>query len=230
MRSLIHELPYERPLAFGELRYQRDGVPTGAVEYWQLTTAVDGYRFLRVDLDARAAASGESTLYHLTLSPEGRPERLRFYMFRQGRDVNGHVLFDHDLVTVSRHVNKSKIEEETTVLPGYTFWFPSSFGLGLLAPFAGEVAATAVPAVTLNREADFCLWPLTAYLTRGQAEQLVMGRQTVMAWPLTIRWQEHERIIWLDEQGLVVQMKRENGLTAVEAHLIRYPGIMYGTR
>ena len=71
MRFIIHELPYERPLLAGRLRYERDGQPTGAIEFWRLTDAVDGYRFLRVDLDARDAASGRSWLYHATLDAAG---------------------------------------------------------------------------------------------------------------------------------------------------------------
>ncbi len=73
MRFIIHQLPYERPIVAGQLRYERDGAPTGAVEQYRLTAAVDGYRFLRVDLDARTAPSGRSTLYHLTLNPDGQP-------------------------------------------------------------------------------------------------------------------------------------------------------------
>ena len=76
MRFIIHELPYERPLLSGRLRYERDGVPSGAVESWRLTAAVDGYRFLRVDVDAREAPSGRSWLYHLTLNPAGLPDRV----------------------------------------------------------------------------------------------------------------------------------------------------------
>jgi len=32
MRFIIHELPYERPRLAGQLRYKRDGQPTGTVE------------------------------------------------------------------------------------------------------------------------------------------------------------------------------------------------------
>ena len=42
MRFIIHELPYERPLRAGRLRYERDGRPTGAVEPGRLSEAADG--------------------------------------------------------------------------------------------------------------------------------------------------------------------------------------------
>ena len=89
MRFLIHELPYERPLLAGRLRYRRDGAPMGAVESWRLTDAAEGYRFLRVDMDAREAPSGHSHLYHATLDPSGRLEQLKFRFWGQGHEVEG---------------------------------------------------------------------------------------------------------------------------------------------
>lgn len=94
MRFIIHEMPYERPLLAGRLRYERDGVPTGAVELWRITNAVDGYRFLRVDLDAREAESGRSSLYHVTLNPAGRPEQLKFRLWGNGPEVSGSLVWN----------------------------------------------------------------------------------------------------------------------------------------
>ncbi len=60
MRFIVHEQAYEKPIAAGQLRYERDGRATGAIESWRLTRAVEGYEILRVDLDARTAESGHS--------------------------------------------------------------------------------------------------------------------------------------------------------------------------
>lgn len=220
MRALIHELPYERPIAAGLLRYERDGRATGGLEHWQLTAAVDGYRFLRVDLDARDAASHESTLFHLTLNGEGRPERLRFRFFRHGCDVDGHLLFDESRVTLSRLVNRVRHEEETMFLPDYAFWFPSSVGLGLLAPYAG--GTTALAAVTLTKESDFGLLATELQLQVGAAGPLLIRQNELPVRLLHIRWHDQERQIWLDDTGWPVKMRRGDGLTAVETRLIRY--------
>jgi hypothetical protein len=91
MRFIIHEQPYEKVVAAGELRYEQEGVTTGAVEHWRLTTAVDSYQFLRIDLDARSAPSGQSTLYHLVLNENGRPERLRFRQWSGEHKIAGNL-------------------------------------------------------------------------------------------------------------------------------------------
>jgi hypothetical protein len=220
MRSLIHELPYEQPLAAGLLRYERDGRATGAVEHWQLTAAVHGYRFLRVDLDARDAASGDSTLFHLTLSPQGRPERLRFRFFRPGCDVDGHLLFDESQVTLSRLINRVRHEEETMLLPEYAFWFPSTVGLGLLAPYAGQDAAVA--AVMLHKATNFGLLATDVQLQPGETGRLLIRQNELPVRLLNIHWHDQERLIWLDETGWPVKMRRGDGLTAVETRYIRY--------
>ena len=53
MRFIVKEQDYEKPIGAGLMRYELDGVPTGAVEHWRLTEATEGYEVLRVDLDAR---------------------------------------------------------------------------------------------------------------------------------------------------------------------------------
>ena len=94
MRSLIRELPYERPLVGGLYLYRHGGMPAGVFERWRLSAAPDGYRFLRVDLNAEASEGEHSTLYHLVLNADGEPERLSFRHFRRGRDLKGTLLFE----------------------------------------------------------------------------------------------------------------------------------------
>jgi len=135
MRFIIHELPYERPLLAGRLRYLRDGAPMGAVESWRLTAAAEGYRFLRVDMDAREAASGHSHLYHATLDPSGRLEQLKFRFWGQGHEVVGSVVRQGDELIGSRRVDGRAYED---VARAGAFWFPTGGGLALLAEYAGE--------------------------------------------------------------------------------------------
>lgn len=228
MRFIIHEQAYETPLAAGELRYARNGAPTGAVEAWRLTTAVSGYRFLRVDLDARAAKSGHSYLYHLTLNPEGRAEQLKFRFWGAGLTVTGVALLDADGVFVTRKVSGTDFEDEVTVPPGYGFWFPSSVGLGLLA--RGARATGAQTAVSLATRFDsppdsFRAFATQVSSTLGTQTSLQVGGKKVPVRPFTLRWLDQERHLWLDADGWPFRMKRGDELTAVATRHIRYSRI-----
>lgn len=207
MRFIVHEQAYEKPIAAGQLRYERDGRITGALESWRLTKAVEGYEILRVDLDARAAESGHSYLYHLVRRADGRAERLAYRFWGDDLMVEGNLLLADTSVTNTRTVNGRISTEDVELEPGYGFWFPSSVGLGLLAGFGGGTA------VTLNSEIGNQL----SVFGLQVVEVVVSGER-----PLTIRWPENERRIWLDEHGWVVKMSRDDGLTAVETRAIWY--------
>lgn len=229
MRFIVKEQRYEKPIAAGLLRYERDGRTTGAVEHWRLTQAVEGYEILRVDLDARAAASGRSSLFHLVRQGNGRPERLNYRFWGDGLEIRGTLLFAGTHVTATRTVNGETFTEETALPAGYGFWFPSSVGLGLLAGFGGGTATSvnSVQAVTLgsvsgDRYSVFGLQVVEVALTEGEWTELEIARRMVAARPLTIRWQDEARLIWLDEHEWPVMMQRGDGLTAVETHYIWY--------
>lgn len=219
MRTLIRELPYERPIAAGRYRYERDGQPTGAVESWRLTAAQEGYRFLRVDLNAQAAPSGDSYLYHLTLDAAGRPDRLSFRFFGSAFQARGNLLFAGDNVTLARTVDDRRLEEERDLAPGYAFWFPATAGLALLAERAED--GETVPAVTLDKDERFALQLLDVHIQSGRPQpHLIMGKETALR-PLTLSWAEQQRTIWIDRHNWPLKMERE-GLTAVETRYIRY--------
>ncbi|MFW6097391.1 MAG: hypothetical protein ACOC9Z_04910 [Chloroflexota bacterium] len=214
MRKLIHELPYERPVAAGRFEYFENGLATGAVEVWQLNAARDGYRFLRVDLNA-AASSGDNVLFHLAVDAEGRPQRLKFHFFRQGAQVRGDVLFDEDRALLTREVDGRRVESEAAFATARPFWFPSGAGLGLLAK------AQSGAGLTLRREAAFDLWPVDVVLQEGPEEMVtVMGRE-VQTRQLRARWEHEERVLWLDEAGWPVRVRRGD-LVAQERRYVRY--------
>jgi hypothetical protein len=112
MRFIIHELPYEKPLLAGQLRYERDGQLTGAVESWRLSDAVDGYQFLRIDLDARQAPSGRSYLYHLTLSSAGVLEQIKYRFWGDGIEAGGTVVNQGDGWLGGRTVDQIGYQDE----------------------------------------------------------------------------------------------------------------------
>ena len=208
MRFIIHEMGYETPLAAGKLRYMRDGQPTGAVESWRLTAAVEGYRFLRVDLDARAAESGHTYLYHATLNGNGRIEQLKYQFWDNQIKIVGNVVFEKDAVVGTRDVNNQRFEDVLEMPVGYQFWFPATQGLGLLTG-AGEGTA-----VTLN----------TQFTEPSNAFQLKQWPVKVeqMETAVHITWDDQMRTLSLNEQGHIMKMERGDGLTAVETQLIEY--------
>lgn len=224
MRFIIHELPYETPLVAGQWRYQRDGRPTGAVESWRLTAAPDGYRFLRVDLDARAAESGRSVLYHLTLDPQGKPVQLRYRLWTDGPEVTGTALFEaEDLILVTEQAGQ-RTEEVLALPPEAVFWFPASTALGLLADLP---QARALPGVYLQlpvkkETSGLELAQATVIVTSQPAEQRVIMGEALSLQSVSIWWEDQERRLWLDQSGQPLRMARQDGLAAEETQLISY--------
>jgi hypothetical protein len=216
MRFIIHELPYERPVAAGKLRYERDGVPTGAVESWRLTDAVDGYRFLRVDLDAREAASGRSTLFHLTLNPGGAPEQLKVRAWGRPGDavVTAALLWEGAGLLMTRTVDGVDFEETAA---GDLFWFPATMGLSLLraAPRGDGLRGLTLDANLSDPAAAFALREVAVSLQDGE-DSTIARRRVTLAWP------GGERRVWFDADGWPVRMEREEGLAAEAEQFIHY--------
>jgi len=241
MRFLIREMDYEVRLAAGKLRYEQNGQPTGAVEEWRLNAAVEGYRFLRVDLDAREAQSGQSTLYHLVLNPAGQPERLKFRFDGNKTSIVGDAMFLGDQITLT-HIENGERSEQDIELDNLaidddrcsdrsTFWFPSILGLGLLAGVhTPHDHICRRDTITLRQpgQSDVDL-NQSLFLTRREVslqsheqEEIVIGRESIAARPLTICWQDQIRRIWLDESGnLPLRLEQQDGLTAIETQYIR---------
>jgi hypothetical protein len=218
MRFIIHEQPYERPLLSGRLRYMRDGAPMGAVETWRLTAAPDGYRFLRIDMDARAAPSGHSLLYHLTLNPAGRPEQLKYRFWGYGHEVSGSAVWEGDEVIARRRVNGLTFED---VACGVAFWLPSGAGLSLLAQSAGETRGIRM---TIDPDPSalmaFVETPVT--IEWGAAAEEQFGAELLSIQPLHVTWGDQRRAVWLDDDRRPLRVWRDDGLTAVAERLIRY--------
>jgi hypothetical protein len=229
MRFIIREQPYEKPVMAGVYRYERDGRPSGAVERGRLTDAAEGYRFLRVDLDAREAASGHTYLYHAVLNPAGGVERLQYRFWTQaagGLQVTGDLVLEETAVSATRTVNGKEFQQTPDVPAGYRFWFPSVAGLH----FAGWRGNDPKTAVTLNgriggeetlavQVVDFEYGPLITDFMEMEAAGKV---RRYSPWKLSWgdgRW----RVIQRDaENGWPLGMERDDGLTAVAVQYIRY--------
>ena len=224
MRTIIREQPHEQPLVAGRYQYRRDGQPTGSYERWRFSAAADGYHFLRVDLNADAGEGDDSALYHLTLNPAGRPERLSFRYFRRGSALAGTLLFEPRLVTLAQNVAGRRVEEEVAVPAGYLFWFPATSALGLPTRHA---PAADHPALLLRKGDTFTLQPATVSLRREPVERVDVMGKTRETQPVIIKWEasdgrRQQRTVWLGEAGWPLRMERDDGLLALEVRYLRY--------
>lgn len=219
MRFIIHELPYERLLLAGRLRYLRDGAPMGAVESWRLTDAAEGFRFLRVDMDAREAPSGHSHLYHATLDPTGRLEQLKFRFWGQRYEVEGSVVRQGDELIGSRRVDGRTFEDETRA---GAFWFPTGMGLALLADWAGETHGVRLALDLSDPARLLALVETPVTIEWGQAEMEEVDGTPLPVRPLRVAWANQQRVVWLDAERRPLRLWRDDGLTAVAERLVRY--------
>lgn len=222
MRFIIHQQPYERPIVAGQLQYEHESMPTGAQERFLVTAAVDGYRFLRVDLDARSAPSRWSTLYHMTLDPDGRPQQLKYRFWGGGLEIAGAVVWDELQLTATREVNGLVYQDEADA---DVLWFPAGAGLALLRPQAGTVKAR--PAVTLNQDiADparmMALLPVLVSVRPIEAIEVTVTGATFAAAGYDIAWNGQERRVWLHQDGWPLRVWRDDGLTATITQLVGY--------
>jgi hypothetical protein len=221
MRFIIREQAYETLRAAGKLRYVRDGQAIGLEEQWRVTAAAEGYHFLRVDMDGRRAAANSSCLYHLTLGPEGRPERLKLRFFGPGQEVSADYLLDEQSVTVVREVNGQHFEQLVEAPDGYVFWFQSALGLSLMAR-AGAYGGIQLPVtIAPDEAAGFALQSAPAELQWFLKEKMVVTQQHVEVRPCLIRWLGQQRRIWLDDSGWPVRLEIANGLEASETQYVR---------
>lgn len=219
MRFIIHELPYERPIVAGRLRYERNGIPTGAVESWRLTEAQDGYRFLRVDMDAREAPSGQSSLYHVTLNSIGRPEQLKYRYWGNGQEAGGTAVWNGNEVIAARRVNEVAYED---VAQGSAFWFPSGAGLALLAECVGETEGITMLAAGDDPARLMALVETPVTIEMGEATIEQVNDELLTARPLMVRWGDQKRIIVVDTEHRPLRLWRADGLVAIYERLVRY--------
>ncbi len=226
MRFIIHEMGYEKPLTAGQWQYVLDGQATGAVEEWRLTEAVDGYRFLRVDLDARAAASGRSMIYHLTLDENGAAAQLKFRVWDGGVEIVGTVVLEEDAVIVTREQGGTRQEDVLNAGSGYAFWFPATAGLGLLSGLGDADQLTAVTLKSTAADPAQLMEPqLTKVSVRSGSPREIEVMGTSQSLPARIiSWEDQLRTVWVDESGWPLMMERGDGLTAVTRRLIKYQG------
>lgn len=151
MRFLLMTQPYEKTVASGTYDYQFLNRPIDWIEQWRLSDAMDGYRFLRIDEDARGS-DGISTLYHAVLNGEGNFENIKFRFWGQGpavaeKRIEGQLLFEDDHLLLIRTVGDERFEEE--IENRYPFVLQGASGLNYMLYWQNLVAAETV--LTFNK-------------------------------------------------------------------------------
>lgn len=226
MRFIIREMDYEKPLAGGILRFERDGIPNGTLESWRVTRALDGYSFLRIDLDGRESKEGESCLFHLLLNPARQIERMKFRYFGSSSEIQGDVQFEEDRITLGHvlidKLNKSTLrrESELSVEPARGFLFPSAVGLGLLASTFKQSGDLEV--ASLDQVRNSYLRQRKVKFEWGEKEELSVSGQVVTAHSCSIIWDDSQAIVWIDEYDWPLKVIFEDGLSAIENARVRY--------
>ncbi len=192
MRYVLKTQPYEKNIAAGSFRYERGGVPTGVIEHWSLSHALDGYKFFRVDVDGRELKTdGYSTLYNVVLNPSMQPENGKFRHFttaptaaENGLRLKGQIVFDDDVVYVSREYDDERFEDE----------FNAPVGLSL--PVAARWLSTDQPSQLFTLD-----------LTKKFAPQIVEGGPEILE---------------TAESGFPIKVKFSDGVIAVSTRLAIY--------
>ncbi len=221
MRYLLPDQPYEIPLAAGTLHYDP---PAGVVEHWRLSSALDGYRFFRLDLDRRPAGGG-SLLAHLLLDEQGRVENLRWRAFGPGLRARGKVLVEEAAVTVIREVNGRHVEDERAAASAPIF-LPTAAGCTLLRPWAGRGPQTGLtfdlsPADLERSESGFASLDVIctcALRTVGEGR-----RELTVSWRPPAGGAEETVVLALEDPHAVVTAARwDSGLQAAAGQTVRY--------
>ncbi|MDX1613595.1 MAG: hypothetical protein R3300_04745 [Candidatus Promineifilaceae bacterium] len=220
MRFLIREQEFERSVASGEFAYQRNQQSASIRELWRATAPAEGYRFLRVDLDGRAGLSGNSYLFHATLTAVGKLERLKLRVFGPQLRLEGDLLPQDGSLTAVFEINDRPWETELELPANCPVWFPSATGLGLLAKAVGHEGSYCT--VALNQQEQFKPELRHVDVRLAESEEVQVGRHHLLARPYSISWSDQQRHVWLDDYGWPVRAERGDGLVAEETQYIRH--------
>jgi hypothetical protein len=222
----MREMEYEKPVASGNLRFERNGEATGLVEAWKFTKALDGYSFLRIDVDSNSPSNQKITLVHVLLNRQMNIERLKFRYFGTQFDVDGDVQFDRNLLTLNRLISdkdkrtKKRIVEEFPFDPDSVFIFPTITSLALITLAVPEDGQRAY--VTLDKDVHFSSQSGIAQVNWGKKEDMEVSRQKVAVRPCSISWETGQARLWLDELNWPVRVSLPDDVLAADVAYWRY--------
>jgi hypothetical protein len=220
MRCIIREQPYEKLLAAGHFRYQKDGEPTGVEEVWRLTELIEGYRNLRIEIDARNSIGGETTLYHLVINPSGQPERLKMRQFGSGSAMSGDVHLEANTLVIYSDIDGKRFEHELAPPEGYLFVVPSVIWFGFL--LAGNHSQQDVPAASFSQEYDLQPLESTIKLSRQGKKKVNVSGFDIDVRTFQVDWLGQRCHLYVDQYDCIVEALYGDGLIAKETKYIRH--------
>lgn len=220
MRCIIREQPYEKLLAAGHFRFQKNGESTGVEEVWRLTELIEGYRNLRIEVDARNSISGETTLYHLVINPSGQPERLKIRKFSAGSAISGDVHLEAKALAIYTDIDGKRFEHELVPPEGYLFVVPSVIWPGFLV--ASNRSQLDVPAVSFSQEYDLRPLENTINLKRQGSKKVNVSGFDIDVRTFQVDWLGQRCHLSVDQFDCVVEVLYEDGLVAKETRYIRH--------
>lgn len=218
MRFLVSEKSYEQLIGSGSWQYQRDGVPTGVIEHWRWTMALEGYHLVRVDVDGRSAESG-SYLYHLIQDLQGNPLRLTYrYWDKNGKMAAGNLLWTEETILNRCILGENSFIQELPLAP---FGFSSIWGWGMLARLP-HLKKIAILDGEFDSEGEGLQLVSAELVEEPQpshyAIPLKVNHQTISTRATTMRSKKWALTIWTDRHLLPIQWLRSDGLKAVAIH------------
>ena len=220
MRCIIREQPYEKLLAAGHFRFQKDGKLTGVSEVWRLTELIDDYRNLRIDVDARNTVGGETNLYHLLINSAGQPERLKTRQFGPGPAISADVHLEPGSVIIYADIDGRRFEHELVPTEGYLFVVPSVTWFGLLV--ASNRSQLKVPAVGFSQEDDLRPLESTFSLKHEGSKTLNASGFDIDVQTYQVDWRGRRCHLSVDQYDCAVEVIYEDGLLAKETRYLRH--------
>ena len=220
MRCIIREQPYEKLLAAGHFRFQKNGKLTGVSEVWRLTEVIDGYRNLRIDVDARDTIGGKTNLYHLVINPDGQLERLKIRKFGSGSAISADVHLEAGSVVICADINGKRFEHELVPTKGYVLVVPSVTCFGFSV--ASIRSQLEVPAVGFSQVDDLRPVESTVYLEQQATKTLNVSGFDIDVQTFQIDWQGQRCYLSADQYDCAVELMYKDGLLAKETKYIRH--------
>jgi hypothetical protein len=153
------------------------------------------------------------------VNPIGRPEQLKYRLWSSGLDVSGVVLWEDGHLTAVREVNGERFEETAS---GDAFWFPAGAGLAQLMWSSGETRGVTLRSIADDAAALMALVETEVAIELGAPETLTIDNDILPVRPLSVYWDDTQRIVWIDTDGRPLRLWRSDGLTAIAERLVRY--------
>lgn len=218
MRFIIREQDSERLLAAGLFFTHYNGQNSSVTEEWRITDVLNRYRILRIDIDARESKSEESTLFHMVINRDNRPERLKIRYFSPASQGWADLIMGDKFITLTQEIGHQRWEDEAPYDGKSGFLFPSAAWLGYWIGHQGSKWASRILHLSQKDKFELIERPLT--VLRQESKPVIIGGQSIPAELFTVTLSDAKQNVWIDKFGLTLKAVI-GSLTAVETRYIR---------